>query len=244
MVRVIYLSILIFIVACGNVKRRNIDEYYVPSGTAKYILPEISKWYNFSESGQCFRSEVMKTLEFGALKKSFGIEYERAVQLQVGFNLERQKLIEQARINVLPVKDEERVFFSNSDKVQSNVKFVKVPSYDRLHFIWIDLALSKPAYLQKIKNFINSDKMDLGYPIFTSLCMSTKKLEAFVKKEFRVSSYRVLGFEVLNQFNANSERVPYMHVDLDQLMGRRKRMFFFSPDGKIPTEYKGRLRKL
>lgn len=241
----IYIFVFILVVSsCSQVTRKNIDEYYVPSGTARYILPQVSTWFNYSQTAECFRDEVTKSLDYTLLKQSFGIDYERAVQLQIGFNLERYQTMQKAQVNVLPLREEERLFFSTSDKIQSNVSYFKAPKFGRAHVVWVDPAKQKPATLTTLKHFLSSDIMGLGFPVFVSLCMTSHELDRFVRNKLKIGTYKVIGFEALNQYNIGSERVPGQYLFLDQLFNSTTKLYFYSPTGKIPREYKGKFRKL
>lgn len=241
-----YFLMLFFLTlfSCENISRKNIDEYYVPSGTARYILPQVSTWFNYSQTAGCFREQVTKSLDYTQLKKSFGITYDRAVQLQIGFNQERLLTMQQAQVKVLPLREEERLFFATSEKVQSNVNYFKAPQFDRAHLVWVDPAQQKPALLNTLKHYLSSDIMNLGYPVFLSLCMTSGELNRFVRRKLKVGTFRAIGFEALNQYNPSSERVPGQFLYLDELFKKSTKLYFYSPTGKIPREYIGKLRKL
>jgi hypothetical protein len=244
MIKWFIFSILFFVSACGTGQRKNIQEYYVPSGTVKYFLPEVSTWHNYSQTASCFREEVVKTLDFEELKKSFGIEYEKAVQLQIGFNQERINTLKRTDSNILPLREEERLFFATSDKVQSNVKFFKAPKFSRVHVVWVDPTRNKPALQSSMRQFIASDIMALGYPVFVSLCMTSTDLSRYVRLKFKIGTFKVIGFEALNQFNQKSKRVPGEFIHFDELFPRKTKLYFHSTSGIIPKEFIGKFRKL
>ena len=244
MIRFLFLSIILLLNSCSTVERKNIQEYYVPSGTVRYFLPEVSTWHNYSQTASCFRRQVAKTLDFEQLKKNFGIEYEKAVQLQIGFNKERFDILNKTELAILPLREEERLFFSTSDKIQSNVKYFKPPKFKRVHIVWVDPTRNSPALQLSMKQFLASDIMALGFPVFVSLCMTSFELSRYVRSKFDIGTFRVIGFEALNQFNAESIRVPGEFIHLNRLFTRSTKLYFYSSTGLIPKEFIGKLRKL
>lgn len=244
MIRFLFLTFILLLNSCGTGERKNIQEYYVPSGTVKYFLPEVSTWHNYSQTASCFRNEVAKTLDFEQLDKNFGIKYEKAVQLQIGFNKERFETLKKTNSKVLPLREEERLFFSTSDKIQSNVKYFKAPQFSRVHIVWVDPTRNKPALQSSMRQFLSSDIMALGFPVFVSLCMTSVELSRYVRSKFKVGTFRVIGFEALNQFNDKSVRVPGEFIYLNELFKKKTKLYFHSSTGVIPKEYIGKLRKL
>ncbi|MGB0455168.1 MAG: hypothetical protein ACPGJV_15780, partial [Bacteriovoracaceae bacterium] len=106
MIRVIFRSITILFISmllfkgCTSKPTKNIEKYYVPSGSAKYVLPEIPDWSNWSASGQCKRNFSTKYLDFASLKKSFAMSFSESIMLQASFNQLRENLLKKPGVFV------------------------------------------------------------------------------------------------------------------------------------------------
>ena len=64
---------LCFLLGCGSgeLKRRNLDEYYVGSGVVRYFLADVPLWANFSSIANCHRKTPKRFFNMKSVRDSF-----------------------------------------------------------------------------------------------------------------------------------------------------------------------------
>lgn len=183
------LSILIiligsFLAACqsGNIKKRNMEELYISGGTEKYYLADVPAWSNFSSIGQCRRIEPIRYLNFDNLHKSYSMSYEELIQFQFMMNRKIRAYRQSSGKDQLFLKDESFIFYNTYEQIIGGGRDFQIPKYERVHLIWIDSVLSDNKRLKKLIELMNSSKMQQGYPVLVSTCLSSFELEEFIAK--------------------------------------------------------------
>lgn len=146
---IFFYCFLLFSLGCTHnhhqkygLQRRNMNEYFLTSGVVRYFLSDIPSWANFSIEGQCFRKGSVRHLNLSELRNSFSFNYQQAIQFQYMFNRDYHKLKKEHQAKQLFFKDEEKLFYDVSDKIRSGFQAFKKPTFNRIHLIWIDQALS------------------------------------------------------------------------------------------------------
>lgn len=242
-----YLIILIFSISCAGsnskMKRRNLEEYFIGTGVVRYFLPEVPEWYNFSEAGSCFRDRSLRFFNLKTLRSSFSLSYEETLQLQYMYNVEAYHLKKSASANHLPFKDEEKLFFNLTEKIQAGIRTFIPPKYSRIHLIWIDPALGSKAELKKLKTFMKSPEMDQGHPVFVSLCRSRPGLINFMAQNNWVNkNIRMIPFELFSIFSDDGVRNPHFSLNFSKIFTGKKNLHFYSSKS-LPEEFKGTFGK-
>lgn len=229
--------ILVFFSSCselgnrGHYENRNLGEYYASTGVVKYFLPDLPAWANSSTSGACSRDFPLRYFDISKLISSYSLNYEQSVQFQLMFNFEAYMIMESTKAKFIPFRDEEKLFFDVADRIQSNFRVFKVPTYKRIHIIWVDYLLQgKEEDIQKFKKWMASDEMSKGHPVLLSLCRSRQELRQFLgEKGIDRGDYRYITFELLSPFDKNGERSILPTLNINGLLGEEKEVYFFTP---------------
>ena len=243
------LPLLIFLFSCahqqenkddGEMKRREMSDYYSGTGIVRYFLPNIPAWANTSHSGKCHRKESIVLLDYEKLRRSYFLNYEQAVQFQLLFNRDLRRVMSAHQVNYLTFKKEEEIFYETSDRIQSNFKVFKEPKLKTVNIIWIDHALGDVKVLKRLNSLFKKKVMDEGHPIFLSMCLRREELIDFVRKNHLPRSGRYISYEMFSPFQSNNEK-SYGHVlEVDQLFGKNYKLYFYS-NTEIPFEVKGKV---
>ena len=246
------LLLLIFIsVSCAEVdlkskkldktlKRRNLHEYNVSIGLANYFLPELPSWANFSMSGQCHRDSSVKYVDMNKLRRSYDLTYEHAIHIQLMFNYELNKLRANKYVTKVTFEQEEKLFYNVSQKVQENIKAFKVPRFKRVHLIWIDPLIETG----RLKTVLNSTEMELGHPVFLSLCLSRLVMEKkLIELGLNGKNIRLISSELLSPYDDGNRQNYEYNLYINNLFSNDKELYFYVPKGmKRPFEVKGNFK--
>ncbi|MCO4793620.1 MAG: hypothetical protein KC493_07910 [Bacteriovoracaceae bacterium] len=208
-------------------ERRNLEEYFQSSGVIKYFLPDLPDWANSNSTGQCLRKTPVRYFNYKNLVESFALDYHQSVQFQYMYNIESQKLQSEVSVDYLPLKDEEKTFYLVSDKIQAGIYSFIIPKYKRIHLIWIDPALSSDRELASLKKLMRSKRMDLGHPVFVSLCLGTKEMSAFsLKHKFR-DGIRFIPHTMFSPFNSKREISSKLYLNVSKLFKAKQKLYFY-----------------
>lgn len=225
----------------SDFQRRNVDEFFVSSGTIKYFLPDIPAWNNFSASGKCFRTNSMRYFNLEAIRQSYNLSYEQAVQFQYTYNVDEKKLRNKNEVKFLPFKNEEELFFSTSDRIQNNFRTFKPPKFKNVNLIWIDPALADKKVSARLKNLMKSKKMDQGHPVYLTLCLERSELIKFYHdSDYSSANVKLLSYEMFSIYDVNNKRQPFYHLYLDELFDKNQKLTLFLPSKEVPPEFKGK----
>ncbi len=236
---VLLLGIFIILPSCTNLKkkdspfslkRRKVEEYFVSSGVVRYFLPEIPYWANFSSVAGCRRKKSIKYLDLKMVRGSLSLEYEEAIQLQLMLNTMIFDLKKEQHIAHIPFKEEERLFFKASDRIQAGIRDFRAPTFKRIHLIWVDPFLEKT---QTLKNLMARKSVGLGHPVFVSLCLTRRSFEDWMKKHgFQNRNIRLLSYEMLSPYNLDGELDTKYHIFVDEIFGKNKQIYLYTPKGR------------
>ncbi|GAB4013239.1 MAG: hypothetical protein Fur0010_09930 [Bdellovibrio sp.] len=222
----------------SSLQRRAEDEYYLSRGPVRYFLSEIPYWANGSVSGQCFRKESSRFFDLKAVRQSYGLSYEEALQLQYAFNLELQQLKKLNTSGVLPLSQEEELFLQVSEKISSNIRSLQIPDYKKIHILWVD-SIPLENRGKAVKKFINSEAGMSGFPMLLSFCYSSHELANWFSENVGNMSVRFAGHELLSPYDNRSELTPELATYWDSLFRDNQSVVFFkSKNGIIPAEVK------
>lgn len=223
--------ILLIFVGCQApqnlpLQRRAEEEYYLSSGPVRYFLSELPHWANSSTSAACFRNESVRFFDIEALRKSFRLNYEDSIQLQLSFNQDLFRLRKINTSGAIPISQEEDLFLQVSEKISSKIKYFQVPRYPRVHLIWIDsIESTKRATI--LKKFLNSERGMSGFPILFSLCQSTPELSDWVAQNLSGQSAKVLGYEMLSPYNDESVLSTEFSTYWDYFFEEKQAVIFY-----------------
>lgn len=220
-------------------QRQRLDDFYTSAGVMQYFLPEIPPWVRTSVRGQCFQETTVHHLRLDDVMASFSYDYDQAIHLQYNFNISfRQRLSETGTMS-LAVRDFERLFFDVSDQIQSDITVFQVPRFHRVHVVWVDPFMNQSVQVSELTRLMRSEKMDLGHPVFISLCHQREKLEEFVAQMRFEQNIRLLSYEALSPYNSKSEQEYYRFLEIDTLMGEREVHLFLPRNFDRPIEIRG-----
>lgn len=222
-------------------KRRNVRDYYVSSGVERFYLSDIPTWANFSQTASCQRSKVARFMNYDRLRNSFQLTYEQAIQFQYLLNIERTNLKSNTNAKYLLLKDEEALFYNVSDRIQAGVKSFKAPAYKRVNIIWIDGALGSEEKMKRFKKLMSSKEMDLGHPVFISLCLGDRALKEFISKN-GIQSAKAIPFEMFSIYNQKNAILQKMFLSLDPLFKKKQELHFYTPEEEVPEEITGKFK--
>lgn len=209
-------------VACSTkgLKPRDVEEYYVSTGVEKYFLPDLPEWANFSQSGSCFRNKSLRYLNIDSLMKSYSLSFFEAIQLQGVFNEDYIKTKQIQGKTSLTLKEDETLFFKASEQIGSKIFFTDLPSFNRIHLIWLDEVVADKGRLEKLKTFLTSDVHDMGFPVIISACLTRQEVETLLPE----ANYKMISAELFSIYDSKGVKRPVIHVNLSN---------FFKPDQKI-----------
>lgn len=218
---------LLLINACANTKGmmpRDVEEYYVSTGVERYFLPAIPGWANFSQASACFRTPGLKYLNIETLMRSYSHSYFEALQIQANFNEEYLTIKKTQSKEVLTLKEDENLFFKASERVGSKIYFTDLPTFKRIHLVWLDDIRGDKNRENKLKTFLTSSVHDEGVPVLISSCMTRAEIEKMIPE----ANYKSISAEVFSTFTEKGEIVPNMHVNLGVFFKPEQKLFFYS----------------
>lgn len=245
-----YLIILsFFILGCASteadkqLKRRNLDDYFSSSGVVRYFLSDLPNWANFSQTASCHRSVSARYFNMSTLLKSYGYKYEQAVQLQYMFNVEMNKLKQRTEAEFLPFSDEEKLFFTLTDKIQAEIRTFRVPTFKRVNLIWIDPLLKSKEEEKRLINLLNSSVMDSGHPVMVSMCLNHFEFEKYLSSKGLMNrNIRYIPHEMFSPYNAKGEKDTNFQLHLKKLFKKDQKIYLYLPTGiSKPSEIVGKL---
>lgn len=245
-----YILILAFILsACASndadkqSKRRNLDDYFSSSGVVRYFLSDLPNWANFSQTAACQRSISPRYFNMSTLLKSYGYEYEQAIQLQYMFNVEMNKLKQRTEAKFLPFSDEEKLFFTLTDKIQADIRTFRIPKFKRVNIIWIDPILKSKAKEKKLIDLLKSAEMDSGHPVMVSMCLNHFEFEKYLSdKGLMNRNIRYMPHEMFSPYTDKGVKLPLFQLYLNKIFKKEQKIFLYLPNGvSRPSEIVGKI---
>jgi hypothetical protein len=227
-----------------DLEKRNTEEYFANTGVVQYFLPDLPAWANNSVAGKCSRSSSIRYFNLKSVRDSYSLNYERALQFQLMYNKFVKAAKYSASVNHINIKEEEKIFSTVADRVGSGIKSFKTPKYKRVNFIWIDHALSNKKTLSRLKKLVKKNDMNLGHPVYVSLCLDSKRLVQFVKdNKIYISNARYFSAELFSPFSSVEKKLlTKVHVNLSDFMQKRQKLYLYTPTGQMPAEIMGNLK--
>lgn len=252
MMKFIFISLffLLTLVACQSPyhgqEKKSINEIYIASGAEQYFLPELPAWANVSEIAECRRMDNIRFLDFTRLNKSYNLDFEKLLQLQLMFNNNLKKMV----INFDKIdrysnakKDEELLFFNSLDKVQGGVKDFLAPDFKQIHLVWIDDFINDKTRVARLKNLLASESFSAGFPVFISTCLSYREMERFlVENEMAEQSIKLISSEFLTPFQEDYNLGTHQVIQIGKLFKETQTLFFYTTKNTLPREFKGPLK--
>ena len=239
-----------FLLSCsGNEKetglqRRNLEEYFVSTGVVRYFLPDLPAWANFSDSASCFRDQSIRYFDLNALRNSFSLSYEQSIQLQLLYNWEAHKKKKLHKVDHIPFKEEEKLFFTQTDRIQAGIRVFRSPKFKRVHLIWIDPYLSEKKPEQSIKKVLAKSEMAKGHPVLVSKCLSHAGLNSLlVKASLANQNIRLIGQELFSPFDIDGKKVPGFILYFNELFQKDQKLYFYSRNSFLPKDFRGKFIK-
>ncbi|MFT6546407.1 MAG: hypothetical protein ACJAT2_003754, partial [Bacteriovoracaceae bacterium] len=241
---------LLFLLGCSTtdadkqLKRRNLDEYFSGSGVVKYFLSDLPNWANFSQTASCQRTISPRYLNINTLISSYSYKYEEAVQLQYMYNVEMNKLKKRTESEYLPFSDEEKLFFTLSDKIQADIRTFRAPTFKRVNLIWIDPLLKNKNGYERLMGLLNGEAMEKGHPVLISLCMNHFEFEDYLSKRGLLNrNIRYIPYEMFSAFSVKGEQEPIFQLHINEFFKNDQRLFLYIPKGSInPSEFVGKFK--
>src|SRR3989339_463888 len=192
-----------------GMQRRNLSEYFAGVGIIKYFLPDIPQWANYSQTAVCRRNYSLRYFNYKSLRESFSLSYEQAVQFQYMFNKNYEQQKRDYGADYLLFSNEENLFFRVSDMVQGNIKEFHRPEFKRVHVVWIDPFITKSEDIKKLKKLMDNSTMDLGHPVFVSLCLGHFDFSKFFKdNDLEERNIRAIPYEMFSIYDEASVEAP------------------------------------
>lgn len=240
------LSIIFVLYGCAQVsdqglKSRTVEDYYISTGVQKYFLTDIPNWANFDQKASCFRSSTIRYFDIDALMKSYGLSYNKALQVQATFNEEYNHFKEEDTNHITTLKEEELLFFKVSEKVSSKIDFFEPPTFKRINLIWLDEILGNPAKEKKLKTFLESKVNEEGVPVLISFCLTKYEIE----KQFPEINTKIISAELFSVFDNKGNKTTGFRIDLEQFFNPSQKLYFYSQQSNVPSdEIKGTFKTI
>lgn len=228
----------------AGIERRRVEEYFVSSGVERYFLPEIPNWANFSEDARCRRKTSIKFFNMEFLRASLNLSYEESIQLQLMFNDEVQKVKAEKNIIHIPFENEEEIFYQVNERIQAGIRAFRKPTFKRVNIIWIDPYFNNIASLRSL---MKRSEMYKGHPIFVSLCLTSKEMGIWMKKNsFDNQNIRKISYELLTPYTVKGKLDTTYHMNFDELLRHKKIYFYIKKGWNKPALFDGhyKLRRL
>lgn len=239
------ISILLLVSACqttreNGMKRRDLGRYYVSSGIERFFLTDIPQWVNVSKTASCKRQSEIKFINLPKLQNNFHLKYRDAIQFQYYLNRQRHEKMEFYKSDFLMLKDEEIIFYDVSDKIQSGILAFKAPKFKRVNLVWVDAALGSKEKMKDLIRLMRSKAMDLGHPIFVSLCMDHRALKRFIgsQKVFD-DNILMIPFDMFSVFNSEKKQRLHFQLEVEKLLRKNQEIHLYLPGTEVPSEFIG-----
>ncbi|MCK5882716.1 MAG: hypothetical protein KAG61_03430 [Bacteriovoracaceae bacterium] len=246
--KLLIISILLLAFGCqttrdNGMKRRNLGRYYVSSGIERFFMGDIPQWVNVSRSGSCKRQSEIKFINLPKLQNNFQLNYRDAIQFQYYLNLERHSKMEFYNSEFLMLKDEEIIFYDVSDRIQSGIFAFKSPKFKRVNLVWIDPVLDSKEKMNDLVRLMRSKSMDLGHPVFISLCMDHRALKRFInsKKVFG-DNILMIPFDMFSVFDSEKKQQLGFQLEVERLLRKDQDIHLYIPAKEAPSEFIGKFK--
>lgn len=248
--KMIIIFLLLLLQACQSPyhaqEKKSINEVYIASGAEQYFLPELPAWSNVSEIAECRRMDNIRFLDFNRLNKSYGLDLEKLMQLQLMYNNNLKKMV----INFDKIdrysnakKDEEVLFFNSLDKIQGGVKEFLAPEFKQIHLVWIDDFVIDRKKINKLKTLLSSEGFAAGFPVFVSTCLSAREMERFlVENNLAEQNIKLISSEFLTPFQEDLNLGIHQNIQLGKIFKETQALFLYTTKNMLPTEFKGPLK--
>lgn len=239
-----YLLISILLLSCSTseeeqFRRRNIGEYFTGSGVVQYFLPDLPSWANTVGSVSCRRQNNIRFFNFEKLQSSFGFSYEQLIQFQMAFNISR---LENDSGNIMSLTQEERLFYSVSERVQAGIVPFNLPKYKSINLVVID-SYADASNDEPLKKLLQSQKFLSGYPIFVSLCYNDKNIRRYIEKLDFKGKFEVLPLSAFSPYSAEFVLQTSPALYLVDFFGKEKNITVFTPKGQAVPDLMGEKTK-
>ena len=223
-------------------KRRNMGEYYRGIGVVQYFLADLPSWANFSSEGNCHRESPVRYIHLKNVRESFSLSYEEGIQFQLMFNELLTKRMKESQAEVIPFKDEEKLFFTVLDKIKAGIRNFNKPRYKVSNILWIDSMLIGKKEERKIKRLIASERFSNGHPIFLSLCMNRVEMRKSLNKlGVNIPAMKLISYEMFNPYDKNGDLVAIPILNFNELFSKKDKLNIFTHKD-LPSEFRGKYR--
>ncbi|MCT4641896.1 MAG: hypothetical protein N4A33_06315 [Bacteriovoracaceae bacterium] len=238
-----YLLITIFtIVGCStkqNVSKRDLEQLYIGSGAEQYFLPDLPTWSQFSPVVGCKINTSVKYLNYEKLYYSYGLDYEKMVQLQYFFNNRIQEYKKRSGKQEIFLDDESFLFFNGQEQILGGAKEFTPPNYKKVNLIWIDPALVNKTIAKRLKKFMASSQATSGHPIFVSRCLDKVGIEKFISKHgFGDLGIKVMPTHMFSPYNKFLKLGARYTLRAQKLLKGKEVIFFAPYETHLIKEYK------
>lgn len=235
-----YLVLILFFIGCATseeeLQRRNVGEYFTGSGVVQYFLPDLPGWANTVASLSCQRQASVRFFDLSKLRQSFGLDYQQSLQFQLSFNIDRANRTSE---NSQSLIEEERLFYSVSERVQAGIVPFKIPKFNKINLIVIDSAMMNDIYVKSLKELLKSSQFQLAYPVFVSLCFSDMNARQFLSSINYDGQYSILPMSSLSPFDSLGKLHSTPMMNLKEFFGKDKNITLIEPRGISVKELTG-----
>jgi hypothetical protein len=221
-------------------EKRDLDNVSIGVQSFQYFLEDIPEWANLNSSGNCFRKQNIRYLDFDKINKSFALSYQKLIHFQHMVN-RRMLGLSQAKGERIDVKDENALFYNVYEQIQGGVTDFVIPEYNEISLFWIDPILEDKKALEKMIAKIKDPNLT-GYPIIISFCKQDAELDNFIiKYKIDEISVKKMGPEFLSLYNHDFSISTNFHIHLIAFLGEKKINFYTTTDlrtSELPDQMK------
>jgi hypothetical protein len=203
---------------------------------ASFFLSRIPDWINHSNSGRCFLKTSPHFLNYEQIYGAYGLSYEQMVNLQMMINEKAYRhyavaKVQQESVNqILSPQLRSQMFYESLDRVQGGVKALRVPEFNRVNLIWIDLIKDEKTLKEWLLKIDASELGNNGIPIIASFCKTKGELEFLFSKLENLDQYiYFLGAESFSIYDQEFAAKPKKHLFVQGLL-KDKQVTLLAPE--------------
>ena len=149
----------------------------------------------------------------------------------------------EASLDYIPFKENEKLFYAISDRIQAKIFLFIPPKFNRVHLIWIDQAFQNKLELKKLKKLMKSPEMDKGHPVFVSLCLSKEQLEKFYEVNNFSEGIKLISYEFFSPYSERGKLRPFQGLNFNKLfVNKKSKLYLYQPSRRIPIEFNGKFK--
>src|SRR5690606_24010929 len=128
---------------------------------------------------------------------------------------------------VVTLADEERLFYTVSERIQADVVPFKIPKYKRIHLVVVDEFIGNKEASSQLKKLLSLDSFAQGFPVFVSFCSSEKSVRELIESTRFSGQYEVLSAASFSPFDINRKLQTHVQLNVKEFFGAEKTVIIY-----------------